>query len=221
MSFPYPHQCLDHSSPCGGHIVLPLLKHLGTTSCKLWIIVFNFLQFGHFDPQVEAQGDPIIDLLQFMHKVSQLRSWAEKRQLHSMLFQGLFKCLRYNKQFSVCCPNYAHNTTCIATLNVPTNSEAGTLWSFTPSRVGGHTPIVACIARLDTPHLKCATFPREVLPPILLTLLSKLFPLPLVAQGLCTSGLDWECNCLPWNSILLACWLRCNLRRFGCKSEWG
>ena len=101
-----------------------------------------------------------------------------------------------------------------------TNSEAGMLWSFTSSRVGDHTPIVACVARLDTPHLKCATFTREVLPPILLTLLSKRFTLPLVAQRLCTSGLDWERNCLPWNSILMACWLRCNFRRFGCKSEW-
>ena len=155
-----------------------------------------------------------------MHKVSQLRSCAlKKKNPSSILFWGLFKCLRYHKQFSVCCPNYTA-CTWLQWMHVPTNSEAGTLWSFTSSRVGDHTPIVACIARLDTPHLKCATATREVLPPILLTLLSKRFALPLVAQRLCTSGLDWERNWLPWNSILLACWLRCNFRRFGCKSEW-
>ena len=104
----------------------------------------------------------------------------------------------------------------MTTVNVPTNSEAGTLWSFTPSRVGDQTPIVACF---ELSHMKCATATREVLPPILLTLLSKLFPLPLVAQRLCTSGLDWEHNFLPWKNILLAHWLGCNLGRLSCKNE--
>ena len=83
------------------------------------------------------------------------------------------------------------------------------------------TPIVACIVRLDLPHLKCATATREILPPILLTLFSKCFTPPLVVKWLCTSGLDWECNCLPWKNIILAQWLRSNFGRLGCKNKEG
>ena len=101
-----------------------------------------------------------------------------------------------------------------------TNSEADTLWSFISSRIEDYTLVIACIFRIDIPHLKHATFPRMTLPSSLFTLLSKLFPLPLVAQRLCSSGFDWECNCLSWKNIILACWLRHNFGRFNCKNGW-
>ena len=113
MSFPYPHQCLDHSRPCGSHTVLPFIEHLGTTLCKLLTIFFNFLQFGHFDPQVEAQCHPIIDLLQLMYKVSQLRSCEPKRYVIIRVivswFVYMLKIRTTDSSYSVI-QNNAHNS---------------------------------------------------------------------------------------------------------------
>ena len=97
-----------------------------------------------------------------------------------------------------------------------TNSEASVVWSFTSSRVGDYTLIIACIACLDLLHSKHAALSREVLPLIF----PKWFPLPLVVQWLCSSRFYRECNILPWKNVILADWLGCNFGRFGCKSGW-
>ena len=49
---------------------------------------------NHWHPAVHAQGQAAQELC------------IEKKNPSSILFWGLFKCLRYHKQFSVCCPNY-------------------------------------------------------------------------------------------------------------------
>ena len=145
--------------------------------------------------------------------------WKSKKLMRAVTINCEFSLPWLTQWIIVTLWSYSY----IATVNILTNGEESAQWRCSSSKVGDHTPIVACITGLDSSefqlcshHLKCAIFTREIQPLIHLTLLSKPFPLPLVVQ-FSSSGLDWECNCLPWKNVLLAFGLWHNCGRLGWK----
>ena len=73
-----------------------------------------------------------------------------------------------------------------------------------------------------TGDCQCSTItpPRRTRLPLLTpTALHSWLPFPLVVQGLCSCGLDGECDRISWDNIILAHWLTCNFRRLSWKKK--
>ena len=99
-------------------------------------------------------------------------------------------------------------------------------WYYFIGTVSDHTSIKTVIARLDISVCQCGSIyslkwrtTAEVLPLLTPVLLPSGLPLPFISQRFCSSGLDWECNCFPWKSIIPACWLGYKFGRLSCKKE--
>ena len=135
----------------------------------------------------------------------QFRSWTQEKQLsadslHLHLQSLVSKLVKWYLQLAY--------------------SEKSTLWSVTSSRVGDHTPIVACIVCLNSSDLQSNFIIVEVLPLFTATLTPGWWwPLPLVGKRFCSSGLDSEGNRIPWKNIFLAWWMRGDFRRLGYTNE--